>query len=165
MSILANGVAFEKKDLTPRGPIDEKLFRVVAEELQEQREQFRTLALARESNGHRTLHLKYEHFAANATDTLLRRVMTFIGHSDADVTRLLASVQTTNDDGNGNNNKNTSTRIPLKNTNENLNASITNVYELARIAREFPYIAPSLDREVRFIIQFFKFITRVGTGH
>ena len=71
LSTQGNAVAYEPQHLTPRGPIDEKLFRVVAAELGEQREAMRTLALARQvTSAAPTLHISYEQLMHDAVDTV-----------------------------------------------------------------------------------------------
>lgn len=133
LSMSGNAVAYNASGLTPPGPIDAKLFRVVAAELHEQREQFRSLALRRAAAGLPSLHVSYERLTGAHADDELRRVVAFVA-GDALARQLdVAALRR-------------SARVPLKNTELQLANSVSNVLALARIAREeFPFLAPSLD--------------------
>jgi hypothetical protein len=131
-----NAVAFDARSLTRNGTeIDEKLFEVQARELDEQRDQLRSLAAMRDIAGLETLHLGYESFMQKPLDSL-RRLVSFLTRgstpiADDALRRALDS-----------------TRLPLKNTRSVDATVVPNVVALARVASQFaflrPWISPTL---------------------
>lgn len=137
LSPLQNAVAFEEQHLTRNGTvIDAKLFEVQARELDEQRDQLRTLAAIRDIGAFPTLHMGYESFLQQPLDSF-RRLVNFLTHGSGHSVSDAALMRALN-----------STRLPLKNTRAVDTSVVPNLLEVARVAQRFAYLRPWLDEQL-----------------
>jgi hypothetical protein len=142
LSPLQNAVAFAREHLTAEGvPIDEKLFEVQARELDDQREQLRTLANRRDIGGFTSLHIGYEAFLSDPRRSF-RRLVAFLTAGTATQIDDAALARALN-----------ATNLPLKNTRAIDTKVVPNLVDIAAIAQQFAFMRPFVPAQVAAQVQ------------
>lgn len=142
LSPLQNAVAFAREHLTAEGlPIDTKLFEVQARELDDQREQLRTLANRRDIGGFSSLHIGYEAFLADPRGSF-RRLVAFLTAGTSTKVGDSALTQALN-----------ATNLPLKNTRTIDTKVVPNLVDIAAIAQQFAFMRPFVPAQVAAKVQ------------